>query len=299
MTSRTTNRANLATLSLALLAASCAAQGGPSLPGTNADTATTSPSAASPSTTLSTSPSSPGASASPSLAPTAEPTSPSPSAAAEARNPAPYETGAPYRYDVDPANFGSVVDNPYLPLVPGTVTTFGGGEERIVVTVLGKKRDILGVSATVVHDQAFSGGEVAEDTYDWYAQDLDGNVWYFGEATEELEGGKVTSRAGSWEAGVKGAVPGIVMLADPRVGDTYRQEYLQGEAEDLARVIEIGGSIKVKAGAYEDTLVTEEWSPLEPKVVEHKTYARGIGIVRETTVKGGTDHDDLQTILRP
>jgi hypothetical protein len=150
-----------------------------------------------------------------------------------------------------------------------------------------------------VHDQVFTGPELTEDTFDWYAQDAAGNVWYFGERTEELEGGKVTSREGSWEAGVDGAQPGIVMLADPVVGETYRQEYLKGEAEDIARVIDLAGHATVKAGTYDDVLVTEEWTPLEPKILEHKSYARGVGVVLEELVKGGKERVQLVSVEGP
>jgi hypothetical protein len=112
-------------------------------------------------------------------------------------------------------------------------------------------------------------------------------VWYFGEDTAEYDGGKVVSRAGSWEAGVDGAQPGIVMLADPRVGDTYRQEFYRGEAEDQGKVLRIGGSVTVPYGSFEDVLATEDWTPLEPKVRETKVYAPGVGVVLERVIKGG------------
>src|SRR5262249_39798178 len=143
----------------------------------------------------------------------------------------------------------------------------------------------------VVSDTVFAAGVLAEDTLDYYAQDRQGNVWYMGESTAEYENGKVTSTAGSWEAGVDGALPGIIMLADPQVGDQYRQEFHAGDAEDLAQVTALSGSVKVPAGSWSgtDVFVTEEWTPLEPDVRERKTYVRGIGNVKTETIKGGKE----------
>jgi len=237
-------------------------------------------------------------SVSPSPAPLATlvpiPASPSPTGAtptlapAYPRNPTPIVEGAAYEPSIDPADFVATVDNPFFPLTPGTRFTFGGDEDN-KVTVLAETKLILGVTTTVVHDQVYVDGALEEDTLDYYAQDRDGNVWYFGEKTAELKGGKVTSTAGSWEGGVRDGQPGIVMLAVPRVGDSYRQEFLKGEAEDLAQVTAVTGSITVPAGTWSgaDVLVTEEWTPLEPDVREQKTYARGMGIVETRVLKGG------------
>jgi hypothetical protein len=213
------------------------------------------------------------------------PPSPSPTPAPSG-NPAAFIQGAAYAPTIDPADFVDVIDNPYMPLTPGTTTVFQGGTERVEVTVTHDTRVILGVTAVVVHDQAFDGDELIEDTFDWFAQDRAGNVWYLGEDTKELENGKVVSTAGSWEAGVDGAQPGIVMPAVPVIGETYRQEFYEGEAEDMATVIETGGSVTVPAGTYEDTLVTEDVTPLEPDLLEHKTYARGVGVVKEEVIGG-------------
>jgi hypothetical protein len=143
------------------------------------------------------------------------------------------------------------------------------------------------VPATVVRDQVFLNGELEEDTFDWFAQDRHGNVWYFGEKTAEYANGKVASTAGSWEGGVDGALPGIIMLADPQVGDVYRQEFYKGQAEDVGEVTGVGGSITVPLGTFTDILVTEEWTPLEPNVRERKTYVPGIGVVETRVIKGG------------
>jgi hypothetical protein len=216
----------------------------------------------------------------------------SPSTAAVDRNPAVYLEGQPYEVTIDPADFVAVIDNPFMPLKPGTKVTFDGAE-RIEIAVGTETKTILGVPTTVVRDQVFSDGELAEDTLDWYAQDREGNVWYFGEKTAEYDEGKVVSTEGSWEGGVDGAQPGIIMLADPQVGDVYRQEFYEGEAEDLAEVTGVGGSITIPFGTFTDVLVTEEWTPLEPAVRERKTYVPGIGVVETRQIKGGDDVTQL------
>ncbi len=208
--------------------------------------------------------------------PAAEPSaSPSPEAVIDPGD------GGQYAPAIEAANFVDIVDNPYFPLAAGSRWIYDGtseGEaERVEVVVTGERRTILGISATIVRDTVTIAGEVVEDTYDWYAQDRDGNVWYLGEAVQDFENGQVISTAGSWEAGVDGAYPGIVMKADPKVGDSYRQEYYVGEAEDLAEVLEVGA----------DRVLTQEWNPLEPEVVEEKAYERGVGLVGEEKVRGG------------
>jgi hypothetical protein len=176
------------------------------------------------------------------------------------------------------------IDNPYLPLRPGSrwvyrETDAGGAVQRVVVKVTHRTRLIAnGVMARVVHDTVTEKGRLVEDTYDWYAQDRRGNVWYLGEDTKEYENGKVVSTEGSWEAGVDGARPGLAMPARPRVGLQYRQERLEGEAEDTARVL----------GRFGDTLLTRDWNPLERGAVEYKLYARGVGLVLALGVKNGS-----------
>jgi hypothetical protein len=163
-------------------------------------------------------------------------------------------------------------------------TTADGAVQRVVVSVTGRTRRIAsGVTARVVHDQVTSGGQLVEDTFDWYAQDRRGNVWYEGEDTKEYEHGKVVSTAGSWEAGVGGAVAGIAMPARPRVGMRYRQEYLKGEAEDKAGVL----------GVWPRLLLTREWNPLERGSAEYKLYERGVGLVLATSVSGKGDREVL------
>jgi hypothetical protein len=226
---------------------------------------------------------SPAASATLSSSPSA-----APSAAAYDRNPAPFVEGTPYTVTINPADFVAGVDNPFLSLTPGTTFTFEGAEKN-VVTVTTDSKVVLGVPVTVVRDQVFVDGVLTEDTFDWYAQDRDGNVWYFGEQTAEYENGKVTSTKGSWVGGVDGAQPGIVMLADPRIGDIYRQEYHKGDAEDMAAVTAKSGSLTVPFGTYDQIIVTEEWTPLEPDVRERKTYARGVGLLESRQIKGGDE----------
>jgi hypothetical protein len=135
----------------------------------------------------------------------------------------------------------------------------------------------MGVECVVVNDKAWENGKLIERTYDWHAQDKEGNVWYFGEDTKEYENGKVVSTKGSWEAGVDGAKPGIIMQAHPKVGQSYRQEYYKGEAEDMAKVINLNESVTVPYGSFDHVLVTKEWTPLEPSYAEHKYYAPGVG----------------------
>jgi len=150
-----------------------------------------------------------------------------------------------------------------------------------------------GVEATVVRDTASLDGVLIEDTYDWYAQDTAGNVWYFGEQVQNFERGKLSNTDGSWEAGVDGALPGIVMPAHPKTGDAYRQEYYRGQAEDMAKIIATGEHVTVPAGTYADAVVTREWSPLEPEVIERKSYAPGFGVVLEDDVAGPPGRSQL------
>jgi hypothetical protein len=199
-----------------------------------------------------------------------------------------------------PARFVATVDNPFLPLVPGTRFTYQSrtpdGLERTVVEVTRDTRTITGAPCVVVRDTVTRGGQPVEDTVDWFAQDGDGNVWYFGEDTKEYENGRVARTEGSWEAGVDGAQPGIVMEAHPKVGDTYRQEYYRGHAEDRADVLSLTATATVPFGAQQDLVQTKDYTPLEPDVVEHKYYARGVGLVLEVDVRGGTGRVELVSV---
>lgn len=186
---------------------------------------------------------------------------------------------------IDPADFVDGVDNPFFPLTPGAKYTYQGetpeGTETIEVVVTDEAREILGIMCTVVRDTLTLDGELIEDTFDWYAQDRDGNVWYMGEDSKEYEDGAVVSTAGSWEAGVDGAKPGIIMQANPQVGQVYRQEFYEGEAEDMGEVVSPAEAVTVPAGSYEGCLKTKDFTPLEPDVVEYKYYCPGIGVVLE------------------
>jgi hypothetical protein len=239
-----------------------------------------------------------GPSVPPSVAPTAPPQTAAPTE--PPRNPAVYVEGAPFAPVIDPANFVVGIDNPFFPMVVGARFVFDG-DEHVEVEVLPETKTIMGLTATVVRDTVFEDCTIIEDTLDWYAQDLQGNVWYVGEDTAEYENGEVTSTAGSWEAGVDGALPGIVMLADPQAGDVYRQEFYEGEAEDLGEVTAITGSVSAPAGQWSgsDVLVTEEWTPLEPDVRERKVYARGFGVVRIKTIQGGNELTTLTGAALP
>jgi hypothetical protein len=201
--------------------------------------------------------------------------------------------GGDYSVQVDPSRFVATIDNPWLPFTPGSRWVYeAGGGERNEVVVTGQTRRIMGITATVVRDVETRNGELVEETSDWYAQDRDGNVWYLGEDTRAFRNGE-PSPAGSWEAGVDGALPGIIMQADPQVGDAYRQEFYRGEAEDMGKVVRLGASQTVPFRPFDGLLVTQDWTPLEPEVVEEKYYAKGVGLVLETTVKGGSDRNEL------
>jgi hypothetical protein len=186
------------------------------------------------------------------------------------------------------------VTNPWFPLTPGTTYTYIGVKDgkpsRELLTVTRRTRTVAGTPCVVVSDRLYLAGRLEERTTDWYSQDAAGNVWYFGERTAELDSrGRVTSTEGTWQAGVDGARPGIFMPAHPRVGRTGRQEYYRGHAEDHFRVVGFLGA---------NSLLTAEWTPLEPGVLDHKLYVRGTGTVLERTVKGGDELNELVSVTR-
>jgi hypothetical protein len=152
---------------------------------------------------------------------------------------------------------------------------------------------VAGIEAVVVHDRVTEGGELVEDTFDWYAQDAEGNLWYLGEDTTEFEGGEPVSTEGSWEAGVDGAQAGIALPGDPTPGLSYRQEYKAGEAEDTGRVLSVDELVEVPFGSFRDVLMTRDSTPLEPDVLEHKFFARDVGPVLALTISGGTEREEL------
>ncbi len=216
--------------------------------------------------------------------------------AAEAAAPgASTETPAPVTGPYEPAivarDFVAGVDNPYFPLVPGTVYRYESTNgEKNVVTVTDQTEDIQGIAATVVLDQEYGDdGALAEETYDWYAQDRAGNVWYLGEASREMANGRVVSTTGSWRAGEAGARPGLIMPAHPAVGQAYRQEYRKGVAEDEGRVSAVNVSATVPYGSFNDCIGTVDTTPLEPSVRETKLYCRGLGLVQEDEGPGAVN----------
>ncbi len=196
-----------------------------------------------------------------------------------------------YTAPLNPADFVSVVDNPYFPLTVGTTRTYRAnveeGIETIVVTVLPETKVILGITCTVVRDTVSLDGVLIEDTFDWYAQDTTGNVWYLGEIALNYEDGDITDVDGSWISGVDTAQPGIVMPAAPTVGHVYRQEFLIGEAEDYAEILSTTASASVPFGNFTNCVQTFDGIPLEPDVEEHKYYAAGIGPVLEIDIETG------------
>ncbi len=202
----------------------------------------------------------------------------------------------------DPDRFSTTIDNPFMPMVPGTVFRYresaDEGKGRVVVRVTDRTKQIQGIETVVVRARSFLGGKLVEDTFDWYAQDRRGNVWYFGENTKSYENGRWTT-AGSWKAGRDGARAGILMKAHPAVGDSYYQEMAPGVAEAKATVLSRQASATVPYGSFDHLLKTKDVSALSPGEVEHKLYARGIGPVREKFVRGGDDVITLVKVVRP
>jgi hypothetical protein len=199
---------------------------------------------------------------------------------------------------LDPGNFTTKIDNPYMPLVPGSVWVYAdtepdGSRQRDVITVTNRTKVVSGVTVRVVHDRATRGAEVIEDTLDWFAQDREGNVWYLGEATQSYDNGKPSSTNGSWEAGTHGAQAGVVMPASPAPGLEYRQEYREGKAEDRARVLSIDDQVQSPVGHYRNAVLTKEFSPLEPNDLEYKLYAKGVGLVTAIGASGDLARETL------
>jgi hypothetical protein len=204
--------------------------------------------------------------------------------------------------ELDPSEFTVDIDNPYWPMPVGTRWTYReideeGTEVEVVVVATTQTRQIAnGVTARVVRDTVTENGEIIEDTFDWYAQDAQGNIWYLGEDTAEFDNGEIVSRAGSFEAGVDGALPGVIMPADPRPGMAYRQEYYQGEAEDNGEVLSVRELASVPYGQFEDLLLTKDTVAIEPDVLEYKLYAPGVGPVLTLGVSGGAGREELVSI---
>jgi hypothetical protein len=214
-------------------------------------------------------------------------------------------TGPTTNPPFDPANFVAGVSNPFFTLTPGTINYYegqsGGEAQTDSAEVLSQTKTILGIAATVVHDRVYSSGELIEDTFDWYAQDKDGNVWYLGEDTKELENGQVTTTEGTWETGVNGAAAGIIMWADPsaHIGTEYRQEFAQGVAEDFGKVVAVNQTIDSPYGSLSGCVKTEDRSALEPGVLENKYYCPPVGLTSEFGLQGSTDSNELTAVIGP
>jgi hypothetical protein len=200
---------------------------------------------------------------------------------------------------LNPADFTTRIDNPYWPMKPGARWVYRetdpeGTRQKVVVTVTRKTKKIAnGITARVVHDVVTEKGKPVEKTDDWYAQDKAGNVWYLGEFTKEYENGKFVSTKGSFEAGVDGAQPGVIMPAKPRPGMKYRQEYYAGHAEDRGQIVSRREQAEVPFGHFRRVLMTKDTNPLERKILEFKFYARGVGPVLAVGVSGGSDREEL------
>jgi hypothetical protein len=201
--------------------------------------------------------------------------------------------------DLEPAEFTVEIDNPYWPMEPGSQWVYREVDEestelQVVVTVTTETKEVAnGVTALVVRDTVTQDGKLIEDTFDWYAQDSAGAIWYLGEDTAEFEEGEIASTAGSFEAGVDGALPGIIMPSAPTDGMQYRQEYYRGEAEDNGEILSIDEQAEVPGGHYEDAILTKDTITIEPDVLEYKLYARGVGPVLVFGVSGGGGREEL------
>jgi hypothetical protein len=210
-------------------------------------------------------------------------------------------TGSAHGPVLKPAHFVDIIDNPYYPLPVGRTLIYRGVRDGVTqvdrVTVTARTKVILGITATVVRDVATHGTRTLEATTDWFAQDRDGNVWYLGEDTKAYDADGTVDTSGSWQAGVDGAQPGIIMEANPQIPDGYRQEFLRGEAEDTAWVIDRGRSLSVPYGTVHHVLRTLEFARIEPGVVDQKYYAPGLGIVLEQSLAGDKEVSKLVRVV--
>lgn len=210
---------------------------------------------------------------------------------------------APYDPVIDPANFSTntLIDNPYFPLKPGTTFIYEGstadGLEHRELRITHKTKVILSVTCVEVHDLVKINGEVTEDTIDWFAQDKDGNVWYFGENSKQVAGGLIVGLEGAWTGGIDGAKPGIIMEAHNVVGDFYRQEFSLDTAEDLAAVQSLAESVTVPYGSFNNCLKTLETTPLKISDVSNKFYCPGVGEVLTQDLPAGTERLELVGII--
>ena len=201
-----------------------------------------------------------------------------------------------YTFNLTAADFVAEINNPYLPFIAGSKWVYeirdpDGSVERNEIEVLHETREIMGVTATIVHDVVYSEGQVAEDTFDWYAQDKDGNVWYLGEDVNNYANGILSGHGGSWEWGKDGALPGIIMWAEPaaHLNEEYYQEYYVGEAEDKGQVLSINEKVTVPYGSFQNVVKTYDFSALEAAAKENKFYAAGIGTIKEIDLNTGEE----------
>lgn len=206
------------------------------------------------------------------------------------------QSAEPYTVNITAADFVAGIDNPYLQFIPGSKWVYeakleNGTTERNEVEVLTEMRDVNGVSATVVHDTVAADGQLVEETYDWYAQDKDGNVWYLGEQVDNYENSALVDHAGSWEWGKDGALPGIMMWADPsaHLNEAYYQEYYAGKAEDRGQVLRVAESVTVPFGSYENVVKTYDFSAIDPDLKSNKFYAAGVGNIKEFDLSAGEE----------
>lgn len=212
-------------------------------------------------------------------------------------DPAPAIFDLDYMAHIYPANFVSTIDNPFLPITVGSRYTYttetDEGTERTEVEVLPQTKVVMGITCTVVRDRVFLNGEIVEDTYDWFAQDKDGNVWYFGEIVDNYVNGVVDNHYGSWEAGVDGAEPGVIMLGNIVLGLHYRQEHYIGEAEDEGEVISKNETVTVPGGTFTGCIKIEETNPLDPDFLEYKYYASGVGLLKVEKIADPIEIEEL------
>lgn len=201
---------------------------------------------------------------------------------------------AVYNPKIVPADFTHKITNPYFKLSPGDVRVTKGTKDGVPQThttrVTNKTKTIAGVRCIVVSDVVTTNGKLSEKVSDWYAQDTKGNVWYFGEATADYENGVVTTTKGSWLTGVDGAKPGIVMPIHPKPGPSFYTEFRPGVAEDKGQVLSNTDTLKIPYGSFKNVVVIRDTNPLDPQLVSHKWYVKGVGLLK--TVRVGSSHSE-------
>jgi len=214
--------------------------------------------------------------------------------------PAPTAASSSYNSTIDPAQFTTKVTNPYFPLKPGSVRILKGVKDGVpqvhTTTITHETKKVMGVETVVIKDNVTTNGKLTEKTSDWYAQDSKGNVWYFGEATAEYLNGVVTGTKGSWEAGVDGAKPGFVMLAHPKPGPVYNQEFRPGVAEDKGQVLRVTTLKLPPLGTFKNVIVVNDTNPLDPAMVGQKWYAPGVGLLQ--SVRTGSSHVEHSRLVK-